>query len=437
MTAPWLRSESMSMIVTKAFFGINVAVFAGMLLAGVSPTDPTSQQLIQWGANFPPFTMSGQWWRMLSCVFVHIGLLHIAFNMWCLWDLGSLAESLYGHWTFAAVYLVTGVAGSAASMAWHPNGVSAGASGAIFGVAGALIASFYLGEFSLPRFAVMGTLRSVVIFAAYNLIFGAISNRTDNSAHLGGLAAGLLLGALIALIAPERDEPFRRLAVLLVGVGVVYGAVAYLQHSRAYIAHTNLSGKYANEGKLDQAIAEAGTAVRLRPDYVPAHLQLARAYTLKKDLSNAELELKRILELDPRSEVALYHLGFTYLDQGRAQPARETFSRLLSVAPQSSDAHYGLGKVFAMEDKLPEAIAEYQTTANLDPEYEGVYYDMGQLQTRLKLFDDAIASFTKDKESSGDSFDTEVALSKVYAAKGMQREADEAEKKSEHLKVQQ
>jgi len=110
---------------------------------------------------------------------------------------------------------------------------------------------------------------------------------------------------------------------------------------------------------------------------------------------------------------------------------------LLSVAPQSSDAHYGLGKVFAMEDKLPEAIAEYQTTAKLDPEYEGVYYDMGQLQAKLKLYDDAIASFTKDKESSGDSFDTEVALSKAYAAKGMQREADEAQKKSEHLEAQQ
>ena len=90
-----------------------------------------------------------------------------------------------------------------------------------------------------------------------------------------------------------------------------------------------------------------------------------------------------------------------------------------------------------MEDKLPEAIAEYQTTVKLDPEYEGVYYDMGLLQARLKLYDDAIASFTKDKDSSGDSFDTEVALSKAYAAKGMQREADEAQKKSEHLKGQE
>ena len=126
-------------------------------------------------------------------MFLHIGVIHIAFNMWCLWDLGALAESLYGHWTFASVYLISGVAGSVASVAWHPGTVSAGASGAIFGIAGALIASFYLGEFSLPRAAIQPSLRSVIMFAGYNLLFGAVSGRTDNAAHIGGLVCGLAL----------------------------------------------------------------------------------------------------------------------------------------------------------------------------------------------------------------------------------------------------
>src|SRR5258708_4319940 len=174
---------------------MNVAVFVAMTLGGVSTTEPTTAELWDWGANYGPLSIGGQWWRLLSCVFVHIGIIHIGFNMWCFWGLGRLAESVYGHWTFGALYLITGVAASVTSLAWNPGGTSAGASGAIFGIAGALIASFYLGEFSLPKAAVSGLLRSVLMFAGYNLVFGAMSGHTDNAAHVGGLVSGLILGA--------------------------------------------------------------------------------------------------------------------------------------------------------------------------------------------------------------------------------------------------
>src|SRR3984885_6832751 len=233
---PWSRQQSSSMVVTQAIFGINVAVFIAMALAGVSMLDnPSGQDLVHWGANFGPLTVSGQWWRLLTCVFVHGGLLHIAFNMWCLWDLGRLAESVYGHWTFAVVYLITGLSASLASVIWNPVILSVGASGAIFGIAGALIASFYLGEFSLPKAAVSGMLRSVVVFVGYNLFFGAVIARTDNAAHIGGLVMGLLLGALIAKAAPAHDAIFQRIAVLFVGVVLVAGGVFWLARSRAYL----------------------------------------------------------------------------------------------------------------------------------------------------------------------------------------------------------
>ena len=238
--APWMRQRSASMVVTQAIFGVNVAVYLAMLFAGVSMLDnPSAQDLVRWGANFGPLTVSGQWWRLLTCVFIHGSLLHIAFNMWCLWDLGRLAESIYGHWTFAAVYLIAGLASSLGSVIWNPIVLSVGASGAIFGIAGALIASFYLGEFTLPRPVIAGTLRSVVVFVGYNLFFGAVVARTDNAAHIGGLLMGLLLGALIARVAPAHDDVLRRIAVLLVGVLVVAVGVIWLQHSRAYFLHGN------------------------------------------------------------------------------------------------------------------------------------------------------------------------------------------------------
>jgi rhomboid protease GluP len=227
--APWTRPQSSSMVVTQAILGINVAVFVAMTLSGVSPLDPTGQQLVDWGANFGPYRIGGQWWRLLTCVFVHIGIPHIALNMWCLWGLGRLAESVYDRWTFGAVYLITGVAASVASLAWNPIGVSAGASGAIFGIAGALISAFYVGEFSLPKAVVSGLLMSVLKFAGYNLVLGAFLGHTDNAAHVGGLGSGLILGALIARLAPQRDEAGRRIGILLFGILLILCGAVWLR----------------------------------------------------------------------------------------------------------------------------------------------------------------------------------------------------------------
>ncbi len=145
IAAPWVRRES-SITLTHVLFGANVMVFIAMVLASGPSLDFPGQVMVHFGANFGPFTLSGQWWRLLTYMFLHGGVFHIAINMWCLWDLGAVCESLYGRWTFAAIYLITGVAGGLASVGWNPGVLSVGASGAIFGLAGALIASFYLGR---------------------------------------------------------------------------------------------------------------------------------------------------------------------------------------------------------------------------------------------------------------------------------------------------
>jgi rhomboid protease GluP len=431
---PWLRRQSTSMIVTQVLFGINVAVFLGMLFAGVSILDnPSGQHLVQWGANFGPYTLSGQYWRLLTCVFVHGSLLHIAFNMWCLWDLGALAESLYGHWTFAVVYLLAGVGGSLGSVIWNPNVLSVGASGAIFGIAGALIASFYLGEFSLPRAAVMGTLRSVVTFVGYNLVFGAFMSRVDNAAHVGGLVTGLILGALIAKAAPDPENRTQRIAVLALGLVLIGGGAAWWLHSRDYIRHMRRGAGFLTESKTDQAIAEFQTVIRQRPDFPGAHFALGRAYALKRDFASAEAEFKRAIELNPRNENYYYNLGFVYLEGAKLPQARETFQRLLAINPSSADAHFGLAAVAMEEQKYQDAIQEYQTAAKLEPDLEGVHYNVGRAQEKLGLFDDAIASFKKELEAVGDDYNTEIALANAYEAKGLKKEAAETREKAAAL----
>ncbi len=436
--APWVqgqRSNSASMTVTQIIFGINVAVFVGMALAGASITEPNSADLLRWGANFGPYTMGGQWWRLLTCVFVHIGIIHIALNMWCLWGLGRLAEAIYDHWTFGAVYLITGVSASVASLIWDPSRLSAGASGAIFGIAGALIASLYLGEFTIPKSAVSVMLQSVVRFAGINLIFGAMAGHTDNAAHVGGLISGLILGALISRVAPNKDAVPRRLGVLLVGIVLAVGGAAWLHHSHGWVLHASHGQTLLTEKKTDQAIAELREAVRQRPDYMLAHYELARAYWTKGDFPNAEGELKRVIELDPKEERAYFSLGMAYLEENRPQPARASFTQLLKISPNSADAYFGLGTASAAEQNYADALEQYKRTLQLDPNYDGVYQEMGAAQVRLKLYDDAIASFVK-QQKDGDNPDNEAALASVYEAKGMQREAEQARQVAKQLQGQ-
>jgi membrane associated rhomboid family serine protease/Tfp pilus assembly protein PilF len=434
-TAPWTRQRSVSMAVTQAFFGINVAVFIAMSLAvGVTVFgDPAWSALsLRLGANYGPLTVNGQWWRLLTCIFIHGGLLHIAFNMWCLWDLGRLAESVYGHWTFAAMYLITGLSSSLASIIWNPIVLSVGASGAIFGIAGALIASFYLGEFSLPRAALQGTLRSVIVFVGYNLFFGAAIAGIDNAAHVGGLLMGLLLGALIARVAPAQDDFLRRIAVLLVGVLLLAIGVMWLQHSRAYLLHGQNGVGLLQQGKTDAGIAELQESVRLRPNFAAAHAALARAYVAKQDFKNAADETQRVIALDPRNESAYYRLGLIYLEEKQPAKAQDVFSQLLKTNPDNIDGHAGLATAFSDQHRNQEALEQYKSVATLDPSYPGVYYNMGVTQARLQLYDDAIASLLKQRTNSDDG-DNENLLAEVYESKGMSVEAEDARRKAAQL----
>jgi rhomboid protease GluP len=211
--------------ITTTLVAMNVAVFVVMALTGVSLTDPTSAQLLKWGANFGPLSLGAEPWRMLASNYIHVGIVHILLNMWCLWSLGFLAERIFDPWTYVLVYTSCGVAGSLASLWWHPAGVGAGASGAIFGLAGALIAALYLGHLPISKQAIQGTLKSLLTFAGYNLFFGAVARGIDNSAHIGGLLAGLALGAVLAkhvTAPPEIRDGWRR------GVFVVAAAVLFL-----------------------------------------------------------------------------------------------------------------------------------------------------------------------------------------------------------------
>lgn len=109
--------------ITTTLVGMNVAVYVAMVLTGVSPVAPALPQLLKWGANYGPLSLGAEPWRILASNYVHGGIIHIALNMWCLWSLGFLAERVFDPWTYVLTYTFCGLAGSLASLWWHPTAV--------------------------------------------------------------------------------------------------------------------------------------------------------------------------------------------------------------------------------------------------------------------------------------------------------------------------
>ena len=432
MPAPWVRRHESAFSLTQILFGANIAVFLAMALASGSVIDFSGQIIIRYGANFGPYTLSGEWWRLVTYMFLHGGIMHIAFNMWCLWDLGRLGESLYGRWTFLAIYFITGIAAGLSSIAWNPGVLSVGASGAIFGLAGALIASFYLGEFSLPRAAISGTLRSLVIFAVFNLGFGQLFNGIDNAAHIGGLVSGLILGALIARLAPQSDAPMRRasvvgfvtLLVVLAGFGV-----------RQWRGGTMRNAREFEESKGDP-IARGKLVVRENPNLPQAHLMLGEAYYNQQQFPEAEAELKRAIELQPKTAGGRFYLGMTYLGEKEFDKAKATFNEMLSLGVGSAYGHYGLGLTRAEQQNYQGAVDEFKKATASDTPVSGIYLDLGNSYAKLKMYDDAIATYLQGKQKDGDDPDLENALADAYAAKGMTQQAQDARNRASELRGQ-
>jgi rhomboid protease GluP len=230
---------------TYLLIGINVAVFILMTVRGVSAFNPNSDQLLHWGADQAgKVLVDGDWWRLFTAMFVHVGIVHLGMNMWCLWNLGLLAEPLMGSFGVIAVYVLTGMAGNMLSIAHnvilpaHDNGyaiypVGAGASGAVFGIAGALIVLLKSSRLPVPANELKKLRRSVILFAAINLVIPFAVNygsdalhaglKIDYMAHIGGCACGLLFAAPMV---PRIGSPRNMFSVRLrTAIGVVLGVL--------------------------------------------------------------------------------------------------------------------------------------------------------------------------------------------------------------------
>lgn len=224
---PWYQPQK-EFLMTTFLIGACVLVFILMVASGVDFMNPSVESLINWGANVRVLTAGeAEWWRLISCVFLHVGALHLAMNMLGLYMIGIILEPRIGKWRLLTAFLVTGIGGSVASIFWNPSVASAGASGAIFGLFGLLLA--LLTTNLIQKNIRKAILPNLLFVIGVNLLIG-FAPGIDYAAHIGGLLTGIVLGYIYFLFFRNRNGVWLSiLTAFLLGGGIAAGGLKYMQ----------------------------------------------------------------------------------------------------------------------------------------------------------------------------------------------------------------
>ncbi|MGL5892091.1 MAG: rhomboid family intramembrane serine protease [Bacteroidia bacterium] len=286
---------------TPLLIYINVAVWVIMVISGANVFNPDVETLVNWGANYPPYTFGGQPWRLFTCTFLHIGVVHLVMNMVAIFQIGMYLEALIGRWRFLTFYILTGIIASAVSSWWHTEPlVAAGASGSAFGIVGfllALLTTRLLNSQFRQEF-----LSSMLLFVGYNLVYG-LKGGVDNAAHIGGLVSGLILGYINypdLIVMRDERTPLKRFWIIGAAIGiiaVVWFSVQAAGPVKERARSVELIGQFVD---MDQTTAEAenyfivaesqGQTV-LAADYKAKVLeQRKKMETLTKEMITLELD---------------------------------------------------------------------------------------------------------------------------------------------------
>lgn len=352
-------------LVTWSLVAVNVLVYIAAASHGAGWVTAQPAVLIHWGTNYEPATLAGEWWRLFTSMFLHFGLLHIALNMWVLVSLGPRVERLFGSACYLLLYLFAGLCGSVASVWWHTAVNSAGASGAIFGVIGGLLAFTLNPATRLPASITANQRTSAAVFVFYNLLYGFGHQGIDNACHVGGLLGGLAMGWLLAqpLDPVARREQPRRLAVATALGAATLLALVWALSRRPHLSQAEIAFRVdvqsisADETRaqdrareLEQTLRQrkitdaqwgaqiAGTVVpiwaamedRIRNDPLPANSSLT---TLRQALLDYIDQRRQALELFSKAAILdnAWDLQMGQEMMARSNDAAKRASRLITA----------------------------------------------------------------------------------------------------------
>lgn len=322
---------------TMAMVLANVLVFAAMLAAGAGLWHTPNQIQLAWGANFGPATKDGEWWRLATAMFLHFGLVHLGMNMFALWDGGRLVERMYGHGRFLAIYVAAGLTGNLVSLiAQGDRAVSGGASGAIFGIYGALMVFLWRERQNLHATEFRWLFWGAAGFTAVTIVLGLLVPGIDNAAHLGGLAAGTLAGAALAV--PLTREKVRLPPRLAAAAALLAGWAWMLTHVPA--PRYDWSDELAARGEIREFLAEDAR--------ISAEWQSLLDQGRRGGLSFEELAGRIESRVAERYERNFEDLAGLHLDP--ATPSAATVEALRRYAELRRDASRDLAEAIRTKD---------------------------------------------------------------------------------------
>ena len=427
--APIVRPPA-QLTVTHFIVGANLAIFVLMATSGLragagDPFSFTTEQVLKWGANYGPLSLGNEFWRLLSNMWVHGGLLHVALNMWCLWGLGRLAERVYGRGSFFTLYILSGITGALASLAWNPNRVAVGASGAIFGVAGALIPPFRRGLLPIPQQALRQISRSLLSFVGYNLLIGFVVPMIDNSAHIGGLLGGLAIGYAYSHFVgfgPSRNR--ERVVPVLGAIGL--STIALFALVRQFDLPRIAAGQAAmalDRRQPDEALRKAQVALAQNPSDSDLHAIVGGAYFMKQRYPEAEQSLQRALELNGNNEYALQILAKIYLQKEHYAQAYPLIQKAAQLDPKDPDIQVDLASAMDGIGSRDEALRTVTAALAANPKNAYGQSVLGHIRAGMNDPDGALAAYQEAVRLEPDNVTYQLGLASAYEAKGMHQEA--------------
>jgi len=387
-------SDSAAFPTTIALIAVNALVYAVMVLRGVSALDPTPRDGIAFGADFGPLTFGGQWWRLVTSMFVHFGAIHIGLNMWCLWNLGRAAERLMGRIPYLLAYFVSGIFSSIVSVYWHPMAASAGASGAIFGLAGVLVSFVYLKKTPSHLQINKNMLGSLGTFIFFSLVYGAARPGISNAAHLGGLVMGLVVGAVLPAAASSEAARRTRLSIVaaLSAITLIASAVG-AQRLQAGVGELASIQDLITQHKSDEALARLEELTTRRPQMASAQSMLASLYFKKGQFQRGIAALEKAYAAEPQNVAYQKQLGAAYVSLGQFDKAMAIYRKVVQADPTDPNAFLGFGYAYMGLQQYDSATTQFRQAVALDPKSPGPQYALGQAQLKAGRFAEAQDTF--------------------------------------------